>query len=281
MFDGLGDAFAMFLVDDDRAVKLTTAKLFVTLAQSEPGAVIPAVDSLAGRLADDEEFYYVRARCAEALGYLALEAPAEVGDPEILADLRIGLSFDKPEVKEKLAKALSYVALGNPSRLRHQVASLADHLDDEQELVRYHLCTAVVVVGYKHPEKLSDATSVLRERIDDDNPYVRGRAAEGLALLVRNEGTDSIPDSDVVETTGEDPPSFLTTRLATLRDCTGPTEESVPPIERIGALESIREETDDIAEKITSPDGSECLHCGLDLPEDGPPICPRCGTPLQ
>jgi hypothetical protein len=150
-FDGLASPLSTFLTDEDRAVRLTTAKLFVTLAQSEPAAVLPAFDALAERLADDEEFYYVRARSAEALGYVAVDSPEEVTDPETVADLRIGLEFDEPEVKEKLAKALAYVALGDPSRLRHQIDSLAEYLDDDTELVRYHLCTALVVVGCDYP----------------------------------------------------------------------------------------------------------------------------------
>jgi hypothetical protein len=56
--------------------------------------VKPVVDALAERLADDEEFYYVRARSAEALGYVAVDSPEGVTDPETLADLRIGLEFD-------------------------------------------------------------------------------------------------------------------------------------------------------------------------------------------
>ncbi|MFC4360507.1 HEAT repeat domain-containing protein [Halobium salinum] len=159
-----------FLTDEDRAVRLTTAKLFVTLAKSEPRAVLPAVDALAERLADDEEFYYVRARSAEALGYLAVEAPEAVTSPETLADFRIGLRFDEPEVRAKLAKALAYVALGNPRRLRHQVSSLTEHLDDENELVRYHLCTALVVVGCEYPAKLAEAAEPLQERLADENP---------------------------------------------------------------------------------------------------------------
>lgn len=50
----------------------------------------------------------------------------------MLADLRIGLSFDVPKVKEKLVK------------------TLADYLD-ENVLVRYHLSTVLAVVGCKHP----------------------------------------------------------------------------------------------------------------------------------
>ena len=39
--------------------------------------------------------------------------------PELLADLRIGLSFDEPVMKEMLAEAIEHVALGDPGRLTH------------------------------------------------------------------------------------------------------------------------------------------------------------------
>ena len=67
VFEALAVPLATFLTDENRAVRLTTAKLFVTLAQSEPTVALPVVDALADRLANDEEFYYVRARCVEAL----------------------------------------------------------------------------------------------------------------------------------------------------------------------------------------------------------------------
>lgn len=46
-----------FPSDENRAVRQTTAKLFVALAQSEPAVVLPVVDVLAERLADEEDFY--------------------------------------------------------------------------------------------------------------------------------------------------------------------------------------------------------------------------------
>ena len=104
-------------------------------------------------------------------GTLRWNTPRWSATPEILADFRIGLSFDEPEVKEKLAKALEYVALADPSRLRHQVPSLAEHLDDEDKLVRYHPCTTLVAVGSEHPAKLVEAQVALGERLDDENPY--------------------------------------------------------------------------------------------------------------
>jgi len=275
----LATPLAAFLTDDDRAVRLTTAKLFVTLAQSEPVAVLSVVDPLADRLADDEEFYYVRARCAEALGYVAVDSPEEVTDPDTLADLRIGLAFDEPEVKEKLAKALSYVALGDPDRLRHQVDSLAEHLDDDTDLVRYHLCTALVVIGCVYPMKLDDATATLRERLDDDNPYVRGRAAEALGLLagsaVATEWNVDIVPSAVED---DDAPSFLTDRVRFCRRQLSREQSGSAP-DGVATIESVRAGTDEVVTEMTTPDEGECPHCGLGLPESGPPMCPRCGAP--
>jgi len=120
----------------------------------------------------------------------------------------------RTEVKEKLAKALAFVALGDTDRLRYQVDSLAEHLDDENDLVRYHLCTALVVLGCAYPRKLDDATTPLRERLDDDNPYVQGRAVEALGLLA---GSDVTTDRDfdivVSAVEDEDALSFLTARV--------------------------------------------------------------------
>jgi hypothetical protein len=241
--------------------------------------VVPAVPSLADRLADDDEFYYVRARCAEALGYVAVDAPEAVTGPETLADLRIGLAFDEPEVREKLAKALAHVALGDPSRLRHRVASLADHLDDENELVRYHLCTALVVVGCAHPAKLAEAAEPLSERLADENPYVQGRAAEALGLLAASEtGIEGAPPLGDVAGEHEESPTFLTDRLAFCRRQGAPEQSGEAP-DGVGTIESIREATEEVVEAMTAPDGSACPHCGLDLPESGPPMCPRCGAP--
>ncbi|MFC7078429.1 HEAT repeat domain-containing protein [Haloarcula halophila] len=280
LFDGLAEAFARFLTDSDRAVRLTTAKLFVALARSDPAVVVPAVGTLASRVADDGEFYYVRARCVEALGYVALDHPDVVGDPEILADFRVGLSFDEPEVKEKLAKALAYVTLGDPGRLRHHVESLADHLADDSELVRYQLGTAVVTIGCEHPEAVAAATDALRDRLDDDNSYVRGRAAEALALLAASDhGSESLADLAGIEPAPDDPPAFSTERVAFLRKSLEDGQDASPP-DGVGTVDSVRTATDNIAETIDSPDSeTECPHCGLELPDCGPPMCPQCGAP--
>lgn len=279
----LVSAFVPFLTDEERSVRLTTAKLFVTVAEADPDAIVSTIEPLAARLADDEEFYYVRARCAEALGYVALEHPDAVTDPEILADLRIGLSFDKSEVKTKLAKALEFVALGDPRRLRHQVDSLAEHLGDDDELVRYHLCTALVAVGCEYPEKLSEARSALADRLTDENLYVRGRAAEALGLFDRSDTAEkSGPTADLVALTDDgnafvaERAQFATSEVDPER-CAEVRSEAVD--DGIGSIDAIRRKTEEIGAEITAPDGNECLNCDLTLPENGPPICPGCGMP--
>jgi HEAT repeat protein len=227
-------------------------------------------------VADEEEFYYVRARSAEALGYVALERPAEVATPELLADLRIGLSFDEPEVKEKLAKALASVAMGDPGRLRHHVGDLADHLDDEEDLVRYHLCTALTAIGCRSPSALSEASGALAGRLDDEEHYVGARAAEALGLLARADpsavdvAADEVPEVD-------EPEPFVADRLAFVRDALA--GEATPP-DGVGTVDAVRETAAAGEDAVQAPDGEhDCPHCGLSLSASGPPTCPRCGAP--
>ena len=191
-----------------------------------------------------------------------------------------GLSFDEPEVKEKLAKALEYVALGDPGRLAHLVSNLTEHLDDDQELVRYHLCTALVLVGCDAPGTLAGARDALAARLTDENVYVRGRAAEALGLLTRSETTDSVrPESELV-TVADDEESFAAERARFALDAIGEGDASRDSADGIGTVESVRGMTQGIVEDITAPDAdNECPHCGLALPKSGPPMCPQCGAP--
>ncbi|MEM4780871.1 MAG: HEAT repeat domain-containing protein [Halalkalicoccus sp.] len=263
-----------FLEDEKRSIRLSTAKLFVAVAAAAPESVREAVPALAARLKDDGEFYYVRARVAEALGYVALEEP-DVATPAVLAELRVGLEIDEPEVKRKLAKALAHVALGDPDRLRHRVSDLAGHLDDEQELVRYHLCTALVAVGCERPAKLLSAADALAARLEDDSEHVRGRAAEALGLLARETNASELP-VDALEVVADDEASFAAERARfALAGVDGAGLD-----EGIGSLAAIRERTDEIVAEMGAPDG-ECPGCGLALPENGPPTCPRCGAPYR
>ncbi|WP_276255932.1 HEAT repeat domain-containing protein [Halomontanus rarus] len=274
------EALAPFLTDDERAVRLTTVKLFVTVAETDPEAVVRFVSPLGDRLADDDEFYYIRARAAEALGFAALENPDAVASPETLADLRVGLRFEDAEVRVKLAKALEYVALGDPHRLRNHVSSLADHLGDDDELVRYHLCTALTVIGCEYPDALTDARAELVDRLDDENAYVRGRALEGLGVLLRAESTDAVLPETALEGLEDDEESFVAERARFAVSAPDRSDDDSGTNDGIGSGEAIRETTGEILEELTSPDGDgECPHCGLELPEHGPPMCPRCGAP--
>jgi hypothetical protein len=273
-------ALTPFLHDEERSVRLTTAKLIVGLAEATPDAVVPVVPSLADRLADGGEFYYVRARAAEALGYVALEHSDVVDDPEILADLRIGLSFDEPEVKEKLSKALEYVALGDPGRLRHQVSSLAEHLDDESELVRYHLATALVAIGCASPERLAPARDVLVERLEDENAHVRGRVAEALGLLALDRSDEASPPEGLSEMVTAEEEPFVVERVQFALDPVERSDTTREFPELVGTREGVRNTTAGAVDAITTPDEGECPHCGLELPEGALPTCPRCGAPV-
>lgn len=279
-FEPLLPVLTMLLEADDRAVRLTTAKLLVSIAEAEPETVLPLVSVLTERLSDEEEFYYVRARAAEALGYVALERSDGVASPEVVADLRVGLSFDEPEVKQKLAKALEYVALGDPRRLRYHVEDLAEQLSDEDELVRYHICTALAGVGAQYPERLAGAADELSARLDDECSFVRGRAAEALGQLA-DEGDEqvAVAESRLVELIESDE-SFVVTRARYAYSHTGAGGSTSEMPTGIGTIERIRETTADIAKEIESPDDDGgCPHCGLSLLENGPPMCPRCGGP--
>jgi len=286
----LVESLSPFLTDEERAVRLSTAKLFVAVAEGDPDATVPAVSALASRLGDDEEFYYVRARAAEALGYVAVERPDEVASPEVLADLRVGLAFDESEVREKLAKALECVALGDPSRLRHRVPALAEHLTDERELVRYHLTTALVAVGCEHPDRLRQARDEIRERLDDESAPVRGRAVEALGLAARADSDETMAEGALPDPDDADPFVAERVRFAARADgaaaatdgepATGDGDADSDP--RVGTLASVRETTEAVAADIASGGGeAECSSCGLGLPADGPPMCPRCGAPRE
>ena len=293
-------ALASFLADDERAVRLTTAKLFVAVAEADPDAVVAVVDALGDRLADGDEFYYVRARCAEALGAVALEHPTEVASPEFVADLRIGLEFDDPEVRTQLAKALERVARGDPTRLSHRVSSLAEHLADDEDLVRYHLTTALVAIGCERPDALAAGTDALVSRVADvgESDYVRARAAEALGALARAASTPADATGDAAADS-----SRVASALADLEAAAEPfvaeraryalagfegTETRTKPKtaadgsiegEEIATLESVAETTATAADAVASSDGPECPHCGCPLPAGESPMCPQCGAP--
>ncbi|NHX41008.1 MULTISPECIES: HEAT repeat domain-containing protein [Haloarcula] len=278
LFDGVLPSLTDFLQDSERPTRLTTAKLVVTISEGAPDSVVPVVPTLAERLADESEFYYVRARCAEALGYVAVDHPDAVVSPAVVADLRIGLEFDKPEVTEKLAKALAHVTLGSPERLRYQVDSLAEHLQSDSEVVRYHLSTALVVIGSACPERLVDAREALVSCLEDESRYVRGRAAEALGLLAGTDSIESFPQTQLDDLTVAE--EFVAKRAQFALSRHRGTE-SANGFTGIATRDAIRTQTAEIVSEIRTREGDDgCPHCGLSLPESAPPLCPGCGTPL-
>ncbi|GGM61414.1 hypothetical protein J2752_001397 [Halarchaeum rubridurum] len=264
-----------FLTDDDRAVRLTAAKLFASLAAADPGCVRPVVPALAERLADHAEFRYVRARSAEAIGRVAVAYPTDAATPDVVADLLLGLDdTDDADVAARLALAAECVARGDPSRLRHHAERLAGHLDGRADLVRYHLCTALVAIGTAHPDALADVRDALVAALADDVPWVRARAAEALGLLPRAAVDADIDggSSDALDAAlADDPPVAARARFALGDADAGDADD-------VGTVAGLDRTTADAVAAITEPDG-ECPNCGLALPEAGPPMCPRCGAP--
>jgi len=57
------------------------------------------------------------------------------------------------------------------------------------------------------------------------------------------------------------------------------TEQSGGVSDDVDTIESIRDAMDAVVEEMNAPDGDARPHCGLDVPESGPPMCPRCGAP--
>jgi hypothetical protein len=123
-------------------------------------------------------------------------------------------------------------------------------------------------------------TDELAARLRDDDAHVRGRAAEALGVFVRGASDDgSLPEA-TLDDVCEDEAEFASDRaqfaLASIEDGTTASDEA----DDIGTLDGMRQTTGDALEAITTPDADgECRHCGLTLPEGGPPMCPRCGAP--
>jgi hypothetical protein len=154
------------------------------------------------------------------------------------------------------------------------VSWLAEHLDDEHDPVRDHLCTTLVAIGSEHPTKLTDARAALVARLTDGSPYVRGRAAEALGPIVRSGAVDAAPAVDEVEPGADDGRPFAAERVAVRawRPSGGRPrrrrERRVDP-----ARDRRGRRGDHLVRRGEGP------HRGLGLPEGGSPIRPRCGAP--
>jgi hypothetical protein len=113
--------------------------------------------------------------------------------------------------------------------------------------------------------------------LDDPTPQVRGRAAEALGLLARSESADgSVPETVLRSMLEDDEDSFVADRVRFALGADAPDAER----DHVGTTRGVRETTGDAVDAIQSPDADgDCPHCGLALPENGPPMCPRCGAP--
>jgi HEAT repeat protein len=265
-FAAASPAIEALLAAEDRAVRLTATKAIAESAPARPEAVAALAPSLRERL--DDDFYFVRGRAAEALGYVALADPEAIDTTTVLARLLNALSLDRAETRHHVAGALARIALADPRAVRVLTGDIADHLTDDEELVRYHLTTALVAVAAEYPGHCESVTSDIAERLDDDCPQVRGRAAEALGLVGAGEeyaeALEFCSDND----------SFVAERVRFALGKAGSPDN-------IGNLEAIAEATTDIVESITAPDGEGCPHCGETLADGPAPFCPACGAPLQ
>jgi HEAT repeat protein len=249
--DALAGLAALF-DDEADAVRLLTAKTFLAVSEADPESV--PTDPL--REALDDEFYYVRARAAQALGRVA-RATGEA-DPALVARLLNGLTLEREESRERYAGALADVSLGAPDALRTVSADLADSLGDEGVRVRYHLATALAALAIAHPGRTEAVADRLRERVDDEDPYVAGRAAEALGYA----GVDCDPSAwrgDAADGAG----AFAADRAAFAR--------APDPATRERLVAELRADHDSVAERVgvpDDPDGPPGLPPGLG--PDGP-----------
>jgi len=206
------------LLDDDRdSTRLLAAKTYLAVAEADPEAVPtgPLEDAL------DDEFYYVRARAVQALGRVA-RASGEV-DPSLLARLLNGLELEREESRERYAGALADCALADPSALRTLVPDIAEALDDDSAVVRYHLATALAVIARVEPARVAVVTDALEACLGDEEPYVAGRAAEALgdAGVAVDMDAVAVAEDDVDGDADDEALAFRDERVAV---ATGDTE---------------------------------------------------------
>jgi hypothetical protein len=206
------------LLGDDRdPVRLLAAKTYLGVAEADPGAVPtgPLEDAL------DDEFYYVRARAVQALGRVA-RARGEV-DPALLARLLNGLDFEREESRERYAGALADCALADAAALRTLVPDIADALDDDSAVVRYHLTTALAAVARLEPDRVAGVADALEPLLGDAEPYVAGRAAEvlGYAGVAVDGDAVAVAEDDADGDADDEALAFRDERVAV---ATGDTE---------------------------------------------------------
>jgi hypothetical protein len=227
------------LLEDNRdSTRLLAAKTHVAVAEHDPAAV--PTDPLEAAL--DDEFYYVRARAVQALGRVARARGAV--DPSLLARLLNGLAFERAESRERYAGALADCALADPAALRTLVPDIADALDDDSAVVRYHLTTTLAGVAQLEPERVAGVAEALQARLTDDDPYVVGRAAEALGHAGVAVGEETVADGE------DDADGDATEALAFRDDRVAVTVGDAAPSD----LPPVAEGHSDAAEAVAAPD---------------------------
>jgi len=254
------------LSDPERSVRLTAVKAVVDIASESPGEVRPLAERLDDLLYD--EFYFVRGRSAEAVGYLVHEYPGAEGVPPTVAvTLFDALSLDEPEVRRKVAKAISMVACSRPEDVLPNAEEVLDHADDSDPVVRYHLLTTLVALALRSPSEMEPHASDVEPFLEDENPYVRGRAVEFLGL-VGSGVPDDLESRDEHRT--DEAKKFERLRVEWALDGDEDDEDVV---------ESLHAETDEKVRGVEreASDTTLCPNCGEPVPDT--PTCPRCGAP--
>jgi hypothetical protein len=229
------DGLAPLLDDERDATRLLAAKTYVAVAEHAPDSVptAPLENAL------DDDFYYVRARTAQALGRVA-RARGTV-DPSLLARLLNGLDFEREESRERYAGALADCALADAGALRTLVPDVADALDDESAVVRYHLATVLAAVARLEPDRVAGVADALRDRLDDEDPYVAGRAAEALGYAGVAVAAGAVADGE--DDADDEALAFRDERVAVAGGDAG-----------TGHLPSVGATHDDVAETVAAPD---------------------------
>lgn len=252
------------LSDPERSVRLTAVKAVVDIASESPGAVKPLAEKLDDLLYD--EFYFVRGRSAEAVGYIVHEYPDAEGIPSTVGiTLFDALSLDESEVRRKVAKAISMVACSRPEDVLPNAKEVFDHADDDDAVVRYHLLTTLVALALRSPSEMEPHASDVEPFLEDENPYVRGRAVEFLGLV----DPDVLGDleSREYEHRTDEAEEFESLRVEWAFDDDG------------NLVESLHAETDEKVRGVEreASDATLCPNCGEPVPDT--PTCPRCGAP--
>lgn len=154
-------------------------------ACDDPGSI--ALDPLVVSLRADDGA--VRRTAAEALYDVASTEPARVAESEAVSALVAALDDENPLVRERAAMALASVA-EECDALAPVADSLADHLDDEYDVVTDYLAYALQCIAARTPETVVDVVPELCPVLSAEMKSTRYHVISTLVAV-----TDSDPDA--------------------------------------------------------------------------------------